>query len=185
MIRGRCSVIRTAEPDDAAALHAAYSGHGPLACLLDQRREFLAPNLDEVRETLGRRKELELAPLYALEDLDGLVRGFCSLRGAGREMTYSEFMIVLLDPEDLATPLADEAFDFLAERAFGPMGLNKLVCHALDDEGVLRAFLVRRGFRSDGVQREVVYTGGRYHDLEAFSLFAATATTQRRAANAG
>ncbi len=185
MIRGRCSVIRTAEPDDAVALHAAYTQNGPLACLLDPRREIFFPNLDEVRETLGRRKELEQAPLYAIEDLEGIVRGFCSLRGVGREMSYSEFMIVLVDSDELASPLADEAFGFLAERAFGPMGLNKVVCHALDDESALRAFLAAHGFHSDGVQREVTYTGGRYHDLEAFSLFAADAPAHRCASNAG
>jgi RimJ/RimL family protein N-acetyltransferase len=184
MIRGRCSVIRTAEQDDAAALHAAYTKNGPLACLLDQRREILFPNLDEVRETLGRRKELEQVPVYAVEDLDGIVRGFCSLRGVGREVSYSEFIIMLIDAAKLETPLAGEAFEFLAGRAFRQMGLNKIVSHALDDERILREYLVRCGFRSDGIQREVVYTEGRYHNLEAFTLFAADAPAHLRISDA-
>ncbi|NIA13391.1 MAG: GNAT family N-acetyltransferase [Nitrospiraceae bacterium] len=171
MITGECAVIRTAEMDDATALKAAYDVPLPRSCLLDQRRELLTPTVDELRQTLGRQ-EVGQSLLYTIEDREGRVRGFCSLRGVNQEVSYTEFVMVLIDEEDYDTPLADEVFEFLSRRAFVEMGLNKIAAHALDEEATVRAYLLRHGFTSDGVQREVIYAGGRWHDLEALSLFA-------------
>jgi hypothetical protein len=38
-------------------------------------------------------------------------------------------------------------------------------------ERAYREFLVDRAFKSDGVQRDMVYTQGRYFDLESLTLF--------------
>ena len=42
MITGAHTFIRTADPDDAAAMHALYSHGGPRSALLDARREPMA-----------------------------------------------------------------------------------------------------------------------------------------------
>ena len=171
MITGEHVVIRTAEMDDAVGLKAAYDVPLPRSCLLDQRRELLTPTVDELRQTLGRQ-ETGQSLLYTMEDREGRIRGFCSLRGVNQEVSYTELVVVFIDEADYGSALADEAFEFLSWRAFVEMGLNKIAAHALDDEAAVRAFLLRHGFTSDGVQRQVIYAGGQWHDLEALSLFA-------------
>jgi hypothetical protein len=73
----------------------------------------------------------------------------------------------LLDPALYATCLAEEAADFLYERAFVRSGLFKVVSYCLDCEAELSSFLRAQGFTSAGVQRDVVYAQGRWHALEA------------------
>ena len=170
MITGANAVIRTAEPDDGAFLKAFYDPEVPRSCLLDQRRELIVPTLDEIREVLAR-KEQGRSVFYAVEDLEGHVRGFCSLRGLNQEAGYSEFIVILVDDADFARPLATEIFEFLTRRAFYDMRLNKVMTHALGCEAAYRAYLLQHGFKSDGVQREAVFACGRWHDLEAFTLF--------------
>jgi len=170
MITGANAVIRTAEPDDGAFLKAFYDPALPRSCLLDQRRELIVPTLDEVREVLAQ-KEQGRSVFYAVEDLEGQVRGFCSLRGLNQEAGYSEFIVILVDDADFGRPLATEVFEFLTRRAFYDVRLNKVMTHALGCEAAYRAYLLRHGFKSDGVQREAVFTLGRWHDLEAFTLF--------------
>ncbi len=176
MIRGKYSAIRSAEADDAAVLKTFYDPSRPRSCLLDMRRELLLPSLDELREVLGQ-KEQGKPIFYAVENLTGEVRGFCSMRGQSLESTYGEFVVVL-DDADLDTPLAVEVFQFLANQAFVRMRFNKILTHCLDSEQEYRAYLLRHGFKSDGVQRDVTFMLGRWHNLEAFSLFAADAVIE-------
>jgi len=162
--------IRTADPDDAPALHALYAPDVLCAALLDARREPLMPACAELREMLGM-KEAANNVFFAVEDLEGAVRGFCILRGMNHETGFGEVSVLLHDPGALVTPLADEVIAFACERGFGRLRLNKLVATCLDGETALRAFLLRQGFESAGVQREVVFAQGRWHHLETLSLF--------------
>lgn len=174
MIRGEYAVIRVAEPDDANELMRVYDPARPRSSLLDRRREILIPTVDELRELLIQKDKLA-GRLYTIEDPKGFVRGSCALRSAQPEMAYAELALILFDDEDYKTPLAKEALDFLLEKAFTERKLNKVLTQCLDSEGAYRDFLVRQGFTSDGVQREVLFTQGRWHDMETFSLFRAAA----------
>jgi len=170
MIRGQYSGIRWAEVDDAGALKRFYDPDNPRSCLLDVRRELLVPTLDELREALGK-KEQGRGAFHVIEDTEGAVRGFCSMRGANAESTYGEFVVVL-DDADFEAPLATEVFEFLIDQAFTKLRFNKVLTHCLDREEAYRSYIMRHGFKSDGVQRDVSFMLGRWHNLEAFSLFA-------------
>lgn len=170
MIAAQHSFIRTADPDDAAALEGLYRHGIPRAALLDRRRELLLPNFDELRELLAT-KEAQSGIFYAVEDDTGCIRGFCSLRSALQEVSYAECVVLFAKDADYETPLAEDAFAFLTDRAFAKLRLNKLIAQCLDCETAYRAFLGARGFSSDGVQRDVLYTAGRWHALESLSLF--------------
>lgn len=172
MITTEHAVIRAAEPDDAPVLQAVYRAGAPRACLLDQRREPVLPTYDEITEVMAQ-KEIGYPVFYAVEDKTGGLRGFCSLRGLNPEVNYSEWIVMLLEDADLKTPLAADMADFLKRQAFQRLGLNKVITHALECETALRDFLLRHGFRSDGIQREAVFTAGRYYDIETLSLFRA------------
>ncbi len=165
-----CS-IRSAEADDAVALKRFYQHGAPLrAALLDQRREPIVPGIDELREVLGRREGADKTAFYIIEDRIGCVCGCCVVRGVNLEILYAEFALLLYDDAAYQAPVATEAFCFAVDRAFGRLNLNKMVSQCMDGEKAYRDFLLRHGFRSEGVQRETVFAGGRSHDLESFSL---------------
>jgi hypothetical protein len=95
------------------------------------------------------------------------------LRGSNPEGQFSEFVVIFLDEATFSTPIADEVFDFLARLAFQRMRNHKVVTHCLDAEVEYRKFLMGHGFASAGVQRDVVYSQGRWFNLEALTLRAA------------
>ena len=170
MIVHEHSVIRTADPDDAAGLVGLYSPHYPRALFLDHRRDLQAPSLTEVREAL-RRKEAKMGLFFVVEDKEGCIRGFCSMRNPNPETLFSEILFGFSDMEDYARPIASEVMGFLKHRAFVERRLRKLVAQCLENETAYRELLIREGFESNGVQREVLYTLGRYHDLETLTLY--------------
>lgn len=170
MIAGEHTVIRAADIDDAPLLWQLYDRSSPRSFILGPAREVLIPSRDELQELLTR-KDLVRGVFFIVEDKTGLLRGCCALRGASQEAFYCEMAATLVEEADYATPLADEVMAFLRNRAFNERKLNKVVGHCLTSEEGYRAYLVRHGFRSDGVQRRMVYTQGRYFDLESLSLF--------------
>lgn len=173
MIRGEFSVIRTADPDDAPELVRLYDPDSPRAFFLDARREVQLLGLDELREVLGR-KEILVTPFYAIENRQGEVRGFCSLKPSPPGTHYSELLCGFHEEDDYSRPIAREALEFLKQLAFVERKLNKIVAQCLENETSFREFLLREGFESDGVQRDVFYTKGRYYNLETLSTYRTT-----------
>ncbi|HRI87124.1 MAG TPA: GNAT family protein [Candidatus Hydrogenedentes bacterium] len=170
MISGKYTIIRSAEPDDAYAMWRLYDPSRPRSFLLGPSREVMIPTQDEMREMLARRDVIQ-GSFFAIEDRAGEVLGCCVLRGAKAESDFAEVVVALTDESSYDSPVADEVYEFLKKLGFVDKKLNKLVAHCLCNETGYRAFLVRHGFTSDGIQREMVYTKGRYFDLESLSLF--------------
>ncbi len=168
MIALEHTLIRTADPDDAEFLLEVYRMERPKAALLDGRREPVLPSRDELAEMLGS-KDVSRNQFFAVEDSDGRVRGFCGLRGVSIEAVFCEIMALLIDPADHAGPVGRETVQFLLDRAFGRMHLDKVLGTCLDTEPELRALLADSGFVSGGVQRQVLYSGGAWHDIETMA----------------
>ena len=106
-------------------------------------------------------------------DLNGTsCEAFASLQGINHEIGGCDMHLLTLDPEDIDSPLASEAFQFLRKRAFTQNKLAKISVRCLDTETTLRHFCVNQGFQSEGVQKEVFFSQGRWHDLETLTLFA-------------
>jgi RimJ/RimL family protein N-acetyltransferase len=168
MIASEHTLIRTADPDDADFLLEVYRAERPRAALLDSRREPVLPNRDELAEMLGS-KEAGRNQFFAVEDSVGHVRGFCGLRGVSIEAVFCEVMVLLIDTADHAGPVGRETVQFLLDRAFGRMHLDKVLGTCLDSEPELRALLADSGFASGGVQRQVLYSGGVWHDIETMT----------------
>ena len=175
MISGIHTVIRSAEPDDAEAMWRLYDPKRPRSFLLGPTREVMIPTQDEMREMLGRRDVVQ-GSFFTIEDHAGVVRGCCVLRGAKMESEFAEIVVALDDDAAYETPLADEVIAYLEKVGFVDKKLNKLVAHCLSNETNYRAYLVRHGFVSDGVQRQMVFTKGQYFDLESLSLFRSAQT---------
>lgn len=171
MITCTHGVIRTAEPDDAWDMVRLYDPRTPRAALLGRNREMIVPTLDEVREIL-RPGEGRPQVFYAIEDREGIVRGYCGLRGGmGDDALYGDVFLFMHDEADLAAPLAEEAWEWLRNKAFRQQLWRKAVAHVLDCEHAQREWALARGFESCGVQREVLHTGGRWVDTETLVLF--------------
>jgi len=170
MITGEYAIIRSAEPDDAFALWRLYDPARPRSFLLGPGREVMIPTIDELREMLGRRDIVQGA-FFAVEDKTGEVRGCCVLRGGKTESEYAEMVLVFGDDSDYGSPIAEEVFQFILRSALIDKKLNKIQAHCLSTEVTYREFLRAHGFTSDGIQRDMVYTKGRYFDLESLTLF--------------
>ncbi len=170
MIIGTHARIRTAEPDDAFAMRRLYRPMAPRACFLDRKRELTPATTDELREML-QRKEVQAGLLYTVEDAEGAIRGFAALRAAGAEISFGEVALMFHAESEYQGPLIEETLRFLCDQAFMRNRLNKVVAHALDNELALKRLLQSFGFASDGVQREMLYTQGRWFSMESFSLY--------------
>ncbi len=171
MITGEHTVIRSADPDDAAAMRALYATGRLRSSLLDGRMEPIAPNEDELREALASPEAMK-GTFFAVEDRTGIVQGFCVLRGASKDAAYGDFNVMLIDEANYEGPISKEIFDFAYARGFELLRLRKIIAHCLDGEEAFRAYLLRCGFVRNGVQRDVFYGHGRWHNLETYSLFA-------------
>lgn len=172
MVLGEHCAIRAVEADDVSTLKRMYDPTCPVGCLLDQKREFALFTTDELREALGGgNRSIQAGRFRVVEDLEGVVRGFCALGTGTQEVSTGQYSIMMLDGADFSAPLSRDVGAYLLREAFERMQLNKVVAQCLDSETPLRAYLVAQGFHSDGVQREVLYTLGRWFDLESLTLF--------------
>ncbi|HOH28276.1 MAG TPA: GNAT family protein [Candidatus Hydrogenedentes bacterium] len=169
MIIGTHNVLRFSEPEDAHFYRALYLQGGPKAALLDARREFGAPTLQEIRELLIK-SESARAFLFTVEDPEGRLRGWCGLRALNIEASFCEMFMVFAAPEEYAGPMADETMEALLDRAFNRLGLQKVLATCLDSEETLHACLLRHGFRSCGVQRDVLYGKEGWRGLDTLAL---------------
>ncbi len=169
MIIGTHSVLRFSEPEDAHFYRDLYFQGGPKAALLDARREYASPTLQEIRELL-QKSESARAFLFTIEDPDGRLQGWCGLRALNIEAAYCELFLVFASPEAYAGPMADEALGALLDRAFNRLGLRKVLATCLDCEGALHACLLRHGFRSCGVQRDVLFSKEGWRGMDTLSL---------------
>jgi len=171
MITCTHGVIRTAEPDDAWDLVRLYDPRHPRAACLGRNREIIAPGVDEMRESI-RPGEGRPQIFYAVEDTEGVIQGYAGIRtGMGEDAHHGELIFYMHDDAGLDTPLAMEAWEWLLGRAFRDMLWRKAVAHVLETEQTQRAWLIARGFESCGVQREVLYTQGRWLDTETLVLY--------------
>lgn len=161
--------IRMAEPDDARTLWWLYFDGNPRAGLLDNRREPLIPTVDELRELLGRH-EAAMGNLFAIENNVGEVAGFCNLRGMTQDTGFGDLAVMFHSDNTFQTTLADSVMHFVFERSFEKSQRKRIYASILSCESCLRDFLIRHGFESNGVQREVIYARGTWLDIESLSL---------------
>ena len=164
--------MRTAEPEDAPVFGALYSQRQPRSFLLDMRREIQMPTVDEIREVLSRKDPRQGASMMlVIEDKTGGIGGFTSLRPAPPEISYAELTFSMIDEADYTSPMAEEAFNYQIRLSFVERKLRKMIAQCLDNERGYRDMLLRLGFESCGLQRDVIFAAGVYHGLETFCLF--------------
>ena len=171
MFIGSHAHIRYSEPDDARFVKSLYLEGPPRAALLDVRRERPMPTLQEVRDMLSQKDAMR-GMLFTVEDLEGRLTGWCGLRGVNPEARFAEMTLLYTDDAAYNAPGAEEVIDFLLDHAFGRFGLAKIIVMSLDVETALSACLERRGFLACGTQRHTLFSGGGWHDLKTWTLFA-------------
>ena len=170
MYRGTHCIIRTIEVDDAPVLSALYDPKRPRAALLDARRELAPPTMDELRIALGTTADQGLGMLHAIEDLEGRVLGFGSLRHTPKDHHFALLSLMLLEDRDCLSPMGNEACGFLLDEAFRHKLFRKVLAQAFEWEQTLRELLLLRGFTSDGTQRDVLRSSGHWHNMETLTV---------------
>ncbi len=170
MIKKTHAIIRSADRFDAKALMTFYFHKPVFASLLDTKREPLMPNQSELEELLQHKDALQ--SFYAVENKQGDVRGFVVLKGINPEALFGEMML-LFENEIYETEavLIHEALEFVETRAFQQLHLRKLMTTCLDEEEDLRRFLISNFYQCEGVMREVLFTCGKWHNLETWAKF--------------
>lgn len=161
--------IRYCEPDDSAFVWGLYYDGIPRASLLDGRRERMLPMRAEILEIL-QKSEAARAMLFSVEDGTGRLCGWGGLRGLNPDARFAELFLVFADEGLYGSPCAEEALDYLFQRAFHQTRLSRLLATCLSTEEAWRACLLKQGFASCGIQRDVLFTGGCWRDLETLEL---------------
>jgi RimJ/RimL family protein N-acetyltransferase len=169
VIRGKHSVLRFSEPDDACFYRDLYLEGAPRAALLDVRREYGLPTLQDIQELL-KKSEASRAFLFTIEDTDGHLAGWCGLRALNIEAQYCELFMVFASDADYSGPVANETLSVLLGRAFNQLGLRKVMATCLDCEMPLHACLLRHGFVSCGIQRDILYGSGAWRSLDTLAI---------------
>ncbi|NLN94520.1 MAG: GNAT family N-acetyltransferase [Candidatus Hydrogenedens sp.] len=163
------TTIRYCEPDDTAFVRALYYDGIPRASLLDGRRERMLPRRAEILEIL-QKSEAARAMLFSIEDETGSLCGWGGLRGLNPDARFAELFLIFAHEDHYASPYAAEALEYLLKRAFYQTRLTRLLASCLHTETAWRACLVRKGFVSCGIQRDVLFAGGCWRDLETLEL---------------
>lgn len=162
--------VRFADPDDAGRLIFYYRSPQLYSALLDQCREPVMPTRDELAEMLAGKDRM-YGQLFALLNAAGTVLGFGGLRGCSLENLTGEIFLLLGDQQDYHAESAGGMLQFLLDRAFHRLHLNKVLAVGLVEEEQGWLTLLRNtGFQSCGVQREILYARGCWFDLETLSL---------------
>ena len=184
MITVEHGYIRFSEADDVPFLRQLYLEKPRRAALLDTRREPIMPSAQELREMLARKDAVQ-GLMYTVEDNTGMLKGWCGLRGINYEARYAELVLLFASGESYGDALADETLDYLLGRAFRHFMLHKVLVLCLNTEPELRAYLKRKGFIHAGAQRQALFSGGVWNDLNMFTLSAPDDAPQNAEMTAG
>lgn len=170
MIKKTHAIIRNADRFDAKELLRFYLHKPIFASLLDTKREPLMPNLSELEELLQHKDTAQ--SFYAVENRIGDICGFVVLKGINPEVLFGEMMLLfeneVYEKEEV---LIYEALEFIETRAFQQLHLRKLMTTCLDEEENLRNFLLNHSYQCEGCMREVLFTSGKWHNLETWAKF--------------
>ncbi|MGC8737605.1 MAG: GNAT family N-acetyltransferase [Candidatus Hydrogenedens sp.] len=170
MIKKTYATIRNADRFDAKELLRFYLHKPIFATLLDTKREPLMPNLSELEELLQHKDTAQ--SFYAVENKIGDISGFVILKGINAEALFGEMMLLFENETyDNESALIGEALEFIEVRAFQQLHLRKLMTTCLDVEERLRNFLLNHSYQCEGCMREVLFTCGKWHNLETWAKF--------------
>jgi hypothetical protein len=167
------TTVRFCEPDDADFIRDLYYDGIPRAALLDGRREPMLPLRSEILEII-RKSEAARAMLFSIEDGTGILRAWSGLRGLNPDARFAELFLVFADEAGYDSLQADEALGYLLDRAFFQTDLGRVLVSCLESEKAWRQFLLRKGFSSCGIQRDIMCISGTWTGIETLELTAET-----------
>ncbi len=170
MIEKLHASIYTADRFDAKRLLHFYIQKPVHAALLDAKREPIIPNLSELEELLQSKDAAQ--SFYTVEDKQGEVQGFVILKGINPEVMFGETILLFdNDTYEQNKPLIEDALEFIETKAFQQLHLRKIITTCLDEEKNLHTFLNQHSYQCEGVMREVLFTYGKWHNLETWAKF--------------
>jgi RimJ/RimL family protein N-acetyltransferase len=160
MIRGKRVLLRPVEERDLQVI-VQWRNHP------ENRRFFFSPLLINpgaqkkwYEDLLADRSRI----VFMVDTPDGQTVGMMGLDRIDWRNQEAEFGMFLFDPENRGNMYAEEAGALLFDYAFEELNLHRLyaIVYAFN-EGVLTMAEVA-GFRREGVLRQAVFSGGKFHD---------------------
>jgi UDP-4-amino-4,6-dideoxy-N-acetyl-beta-L-altrosamine N-acetyltransferase len=110
---------------------------------------------------------------YWIIELDGAGVGVAHVVKIDRVNRRCEWGFYLADPATRGRGVGACVQFAVIEHVFGALGLNKLWCEALAENGRALSLYERFGFRREALFREHVVKGGRFLDVVGLGLLAA------------
>ncbi len=75
-----------------------------------------------------------------------------------------------IDPKHRGNGYAKEMFKLIFKYGFDYMNMNRLYLYVLEDNNVAKSLYKKMGFTYEGVQREAIFSEGKYKDYEMMSI---------------
>ena len=162
--------LRAVEPEDWES-HYINRFDTPARRLLEYSVE-LPPTISEARQFAEAHADFPANSgrlMFTIESVDGKNLGGTNLNSIDeRNGTFS--IGIQIDREHRGKGYGTRAMRILFRYAFLERRLNKFYVSVLDDNEASARMLKRLGCMEEGVQRQVVYTDGKYHDIILFGL---------------
>ncbi len=162
--------LRAARTEDWEANYAAR--YDSAARLLLQYEVELPPTESACREAAERFAGFNTESgrlMFAIESLEGELVGALNLSSINERNGTFHIGIQVL-PGHRGKGSGTAAMRILLGYAFFERRLNKFHVNCLDTNTASIAMMKKLGCVQEGIQRQEVYTGGRYHDIVLFGL---------------
>ena len=116
-------------------------------------------------------RESDDAVVFAIEEKDGgRVVGTCGLFSIGWICRRAQFNILIGEPDAWDKGYGREAASLLLGYAFNKLNLNSVQLGVNADNKRAVRSCEKCGFVHEGVRRQFIYCGGRYHDTAMMSV---------------
>lgn len=139
----------------------------PTVAIFDQS-EFLRPRSMEEVETWAQRlvEGYTYTVLYNEKPI-----GTIALMNVDTRNRHAELAIMIGDKSKWSKGLGTEMLTQLLSYGFEGLNLRKLYLHVFDFNKRAIGLYEKFGFKKEGTKKEMVYRGGKYHDVHFYALF--------------
>lgn len=103
------------------------------------------------------------------KDDDSLI-GVAQLTDIDRHNRKASTAMIIGDKAQRGQGYGQRAYGMLISYAFNELGLHSIRARMQTDNPASKAMLLSVGFKHEGTEREVMYKGGRFIDLDMYSL---------------
>ena len=163
-IRGKKVVLRPVRLDDAPRFVAWFNNPS-----VNRYLHIRKLTLPEEKQWVKTRKKERPQTTFAIDTSEGIHVGRTSLILDKRNNNAS-FGIMIGEPRYWGRGLGSETVQLMLDLAFRKMKLHRVELKVYSYNPRARKVYIRAGFCNEGIKREHVRFGGKYHDVHMMSI---------------